>query len=281
MFITMEDIDRMIREDIPYLDLTSRVLGIREQRGSVTYFTREDCVASGVREVEQVFARLGVKLSWRVEPGERVRAGAGLIAGEGRAEDLHMAWKVGQNILDHCCGIATRTRAMVDAAAEVNPRLAILTTRKMFPGTKTLATGAIVDGGALPHRLGISETILIFHQHMEFSGGPEAVAARLEGIKGPCCEKKVIVEASSAEEAELFCRAGADGIQLDKLPLPELEDLTRDLKKRYPSVILLAAGGISEKNVKEYARLSLDGVVTSSLYHAKPVDIGVRMKSHG
>jgi len=166
LYLSTDEIDRLIKEDVPYIDLTSWTLGIREQHGNIKYFTREDAVVCGTEEVRQIFDRLHIDTDLFVASGQKVKAGDELITGNGRAEDLLMAWKVGQNILDHCSGIATNTRKIVDAVKCCNSNVSILTTRKGFPGTKGLAIKSIMAGGAMPHRLGTSETILIFKQHM-------------------------------------------------------------------------------------------------------------------
>ena len=80
----------------------------------------------------------------------------------GAAADLHVAWKVCLNTFDHLSAVATKTRMMVNAAHVENPRCEILTTRKSMPGAKDLLTSAIMAGGAFPHRLGLSETVLVF-----------------------------------------------------------------------------------------------------------------------
>ena len=73
-----------------------------------------------------------------------------------------MAWKVSLNLCDHLSGVATKTRAIVDAAHSANPACEVLTTRKSMPGVKDLLTKAVTCGGAFPHRLGASETVLVF-----------------------------------------------------------------------------------------------------------------------
>ncbi|MPN64172.1 hypothetical protein SDC9_211943 [bioreactor metagenome] len=100
----------------------------------------------------------------------------------------------------------------------------------------------------------------------------------MPSIKSECCEKKVIVEADSIEQAFQLCQAGADGIQFDKIPLNELQPACDEIKSEYPGVVLMAAGGINESNVCDYAKINIDGIVTTSLYHAKPIDIGVRIE---
>lgn len=277
-FISINEIDRLINEDVPYIDLTSWTLGIKEQVGQITYFTRDDAVVCGTEEVRAIFDRLHIEMDHMVPSGRQVIAGSELITGTGRAEDLHMAWKVGQNILDSCSGIATKTKKMVDIVKAANPNMAILTTRKGFPGTKALATKAIMAGGAMPHRLGLSETILIFKQHLNFIGGFDGLLNKLPEIKAECCEKKIIVEATTLDQAFNLCQAGVDGIQFDKMSVTELINAVNNLRAEFPDKVLLAAGGINETNIAEYAKTNVNGLVTTSLYSAKPIDVGVRIE---
>jgi molybdenum transport protein len=277
MFISTEEIDRLIKEDVPYIDLTSWSLGIGEQLGRIAYFTRDDCVVCGTEEAGMIFDRLNIKTEKFIPSGELAKPGDELLSGTGRGCDLHMAWKVGQNILEHCSGIATKTRKMVQIVKENNPNVAVLTTRKGFPGTKSLAIKAIMAGGATPHRLGLSETVLIFKQHIDYIGGLKALLAKMPELKIECCEKKILVEASAYEEAQLLCKAGVDGIQFDKVSAAALGEIVAKLRNEFPSAIFLAAGGVSEKNAAEYAKTNVNGIVTTSLYSATPIDIGVKM----
>jgi molybdenum transport protein len=278
MFITDDEIDSFIAEDVPYFDLTSHILGIGGEKGRIEYFTREDITVCGAEEVIRMFGKLGIEPEQFIPSGRQAKAGDTLLSGTGEGGQLHIVWKAGQNLLDQVSAIATRTRKMLDEGRKYNPALAILTTRKCFPGTKKLAIKAVLAGGALPHRLGLSETILIFKQHLNFIGGMEGLVQKLPGLKGECCEKKILVEAENYEDARRFCAAGADGIQFDKLPPASLQDAVSRLKGEFPAVILLAAGGVNEGNVGEYAKTGVDGIVTTSLYNVKPVDIGVRIK---
>ncbi|MCL1992864.1 MAG: ModD protein [Spirochaetes bacterium] len=277
MFISIEEIDRLIKEDVPYIDLTSWSLGIREAPGRIAYFTREECTVCGTEEVKMIFDRLNIKLEGFAASGQNAKAGDELISGTGRGCDINMAWKVGQNILDHCCGIATKTRKMVQAVKAHNEHIAILTTRKGFPGTKSLAIKSIMAGGAVPHRLGLSETVLIFKQHIDYIGGFDALLAKMPELKAECCEKKILVETSDYAEARALCQAGADGIQFEKLPAAALKENVAKLKGEFPKVVLLIAGGVNEKNAGDYAQTGVDGIVTTSLYNAPPIDIGVKI----
>ncbi|MCD8066312.1 MAG: hypothetical protein LUE15_03925 [Oscillospiraceae bacterium] len=100
---------------------------------------------------------------------------------------------------------------------------------------------------------------------------------RLPDMKRRCCEKKIIVECETLETAEALCAAGADGIQFDKLTAPEVRAAAEALTARFPDVILLAAGGINAKNAADYAAAKISGIVTTAVYTAPTVDIGVKI----
>lgn len=278
MYISDELIGRLIEEDVPYIDLTTWVLGIGGQEGVMEFFTREKAVLSGTEEVLKVFEKLKVEACSSLPSGAMIEPGQVFIAARGKAESLHMAWKVSQNIIDHCSGIATAAKKMVDEAKRANPRVVVITTRKGFPGVKTLSIKAAMMGGAFPHRLGLSETVLVFKQHLNFLGGLDGFIAILPEVQAKVCEKKIVVEAGSIEEGKKLCQAGVDGIQFDKLSVEVLQKGVKEIRKINPHVSLLAAGGVNIGNAYDYASTGVDALVTSSLYSAKPIDIGVRIK---
>ena len=112
-----------------------------------------------------------------------------------------------------------------------------------MPGAKDLLTSAIMAGGAFPHRLGLSETVLVFENHMEFMGGFDAFVEQLPSIKSKCIEKKLFVEAN-AEQARTLARVsagweGVDGVQLDKVPVEQLASLVAELREIDPRLTLI------------------------------------------
>lgn len=151
-----------------------------------------------------------------------------------------------------------------------------------MPGAKDLLTCAVMAGGAFPHRLGLSETVLVFEQHLSFFGGFNRFVEELPRIKARCVEKKLFVEAD-AQRAIALERAssdghGVDGIQLDKVPVSELAELVRRIRDIDPRVTIIAAGGINPQNAGAYAACGVDGLATTAPFTAKPVDMSVRMR---
>ena len=72
--------------------------------------------------------------------------------------------------------------------------------------------------------------------------------------------------------------AGVDGVQVDKLSVDELADLVKRLRAIDPRLTIVAAGGVNDKNVADYARTGVDGLATTAPYTAKPIDMSVRMR---
>lgn len=277
MRVSDSDLDRYLAEDVDGLDLTTFVLGIGQRQGTMRYHTREDAVLCGTEEAARIMERLGLEVQTMVPSGTRIAAGTEFLRASGAADALHAAWKVCLNLVDRCSGIATVTARIVEAARAVNPQVSVLTTRKIMPGTKPLATKAILAGGAFPHRLGLSETILIFEQHMAFYGGIDALIPDIPRIRASAVEKKIIVESSAADAVRL-AEAGVDGLQFDKIPPAELSDVVEQVRRVAPSVTLLAAGGITPDAAADYAACGVDGLVTSFPYQARPIDMGVTMQ---
>ena len=277
VFFTENDIDNFIKEDVPYFDLTSSLLDIDNIPGKISYFTRDTTVVCCVEEVERIMRRFGLEAKSNTSSGKLLDKDVLFLEAFGPSSYLHIIWKVTQNILEYSSGIATRTYEMVKAAREVNPDTVVVTTRKHFPGSKKLCIKGILAGGAMPHRLGISETILIFRQHMNFIGGIKLLLDRISDIKKRIPEKKITVEVETVEDAIMMAKAGVDIIQFDKLSPDDIGESIPLIKKYDNQIKVAAAGGINLTNIKEYVAAGSDIIVLSSSYFGKPSDIKVRL----
>ena len=178
----------------------------------------------------------------------------------------------------HCGGKGLNQS--VAAARAVDPWVTIAGTRKTIPGAKALSIAALVAGGGVPHRLGLSETILIFAEHRVFlaSSSPEAVVSM---ARRGAPEKKVVVEVGSVAEGLTWAVAGADVIQTEKFSPEMVADLTTKLRTAAPHAIVAAAGGIDATNAAAYVTAGARVIVTSAPFTAKPVDVAVRIEASG
>ena len=273
------EIERFLMEDCPYGDLTTALLDIGPRLGRISFTTRHETVACCTEEAVRLFEGLGCSADLLQPTGAVVGAGVVLLQARGPAGALHMGWKAALNLLEAAAGIATRTHNLVRDARSVSPNIEVVATRKIFSGTKAVATKAVYAGGGLPHRLGLSESVLVFAQHVAFLGGEEELWARLPQIKARAKEKKIGVEVTGEAGALRAARAGADIIQVDKLGPEELAGLVKAVKAVAPQAAVAAAGGINLDNVKAYAATGVDLLVTSAMYWGKPADIGATMEA--
>lgn len=275
-FIPDSYLEQLIHDDVPSIDLTTHVLGIGSCPGRIEYFSRDDAVLCGTEEAARIYTMLGCQVEDYLPSGTAITAGQAFFHAVGSASGLHMGWKCCLNIFEYYSALATKARRMVDAAHRGNPHCEVLTTRKTMPGTKLLDTKAVMVGGAFPHRLGLAETVLVFDHHLTFYGGLDKFIQDIPDIKAKMCEKKLFIEAS-ATDAPRLAAAGVDGVQLDKVPADELAVLVPQIRAINPHVTIIAAGGVNPQNAQAYAATGVDGLATTALHFANPLDMSVRM----
>ena len=273
MYFNEQEIDSWIGEDVPYYDLTSQLLDIGDNPAGISFMTRENTTICGTEEVKRVFEKLNIKTELITPSGTILPENTVFMEGYGPAESIHKAWKICVNILEYSSGIATRTSNLVKKARKNNPDIVVSVTRKIFPGTKKLSVKAALCGGAVPHRLGLSESILIFDEHIRLIGGLKNLPQKLIEIKKKTEEKKIEVEVHNLEDALFVAKLPIDFIQVDKFPPEELKGFIDKIKKINPDVKIAVAGGITIKNINDYAKIGIDLIVTSAPYFGKPADI--------
>ena len=272
------EIDRWLAEDVPFGDLTTHALGIGERPGRMVFAARDAMVVVASEEAARLLVRVGCTVGERRPSGCTTDAGAPLLMAEGPAAALLAGWKMAQTLMEYASGIATVARHLVEIARAVNPAVVVACTRKTFPGTKAISLKAILAAGAVPHRLGLSETVLVFPEHRAFLAG-ESQSSALARLKVACPERKIEVEVDSLDDAVSAARAGADVVQLEKLPPETVAAIVARLADTAPHAKVAAAGGVKPANAADYARAGAHILVTSAPYFAPPVDIKVSISA--
>jgi molybdenum transport protein len=208
-----------------------------------------------------------------VQSGQKVFKDVLMLRVQGRAEILHRVWKTAQVLVEWASGISTSTAAVVSAASPV----AVACTRKNVPGTKALSVKAVKAGGATMHRLGLSESLLLFHEHrLYLNESPSATVARFKRAEP---ERKLIVEVANLTEVLDWANAGAEVLQLEKFTPENVAVCRAELERAGLQSLLAVAGGIRADNAAEYVRAGADLLVTSAPYTAPPKDVQVTFLS--
>lgn len=278
------ELERLLEDDVPYGDLTTEALGIGEAPGIMRFEARDPMVLALVEDAAAMIEQTGCRVELWAKSGDVLVPRAPILTAHGEAAALLRSWKVAQTLIEVWSGVATAARAIVDAARAVSPDIGIACTRKNIPGTKRFAVAAVKAGGAAMHRLGLSETILVFPEHHEFLG-PVSLADVVRKLRRSAPEKRLVIEVKRMDMAIAAAMAGFDVIQAEKFSPAEIASLVAQLKTlshvQTRRSIVAAAGGINAENVAAYARAGADIVVTSSPYLAKPRDVQVRIAAAG
>lgn len=269
---TQATVDSLLAEDAPYGDLTTEALGIDSRTARLSMAMRNEATVCGVELAQALFLAAGARADLLVATGARVPAGECILLAEGSAGAIFRAWKVAQTLVEYLSGIATLTADMVAAARAVAPDVAVVTTRKTLPGAKAQMIAAIRAGGAFPHRLGLSETLLLFPEHAVFLPGAEEGIATLRR-RAP--EKKVVVEVKALDEVDAVLPAAPDVLQCEKMTPDEIRVVAALVAARAPGTKVAAAGGVNLGNAAAYAAAGAHVLVTSAPYWAKPADVKV------
>ena len=270
-------VDGLLAEDVPNGDLTTFSLGIGGMAGLMEFRARGDMVVAGIEIAAEMIKRAGAEVLLALPSGARAEAGALILTANGPARALHRSWKSAQTLTEILSGIATATRALVDAVEAEDPNVRVACTRKTVPGARQLSIAAIRAGGAVPHRLGLSETILVFAEHRIFlpDMSLKEIAARLR-YEAP--EKKLGIEVDAAAEALEAIAAGFDIIQLEKMTPADVAAVKEHARGH---TLLAAAGGVTPANAADYVRAGAGLIVSSWPYTARPADVAVTIKADG
>lgn len=271
------NLETLLTDDTPAGDATTFSLGIGARPGVIEFRARAAMTLCGSEEAARMGELRGLNVTSEVlASGTEVDANALILRLAGPAASLHAVWKTAQTLMEYLSGIASAASAIVTAARRANPDVVVACTRKHFPGAKAAAIKAILSGGATPHRLSLSETLLLFAEHRAFlTEAPDQTIAR---FRRHWPERRVVVEVGNEAEAALWMDSGADVIQLEKLPVDAVARMAARAATLPCPPCIAAAGGVNVGNAEAYARAGAQVLVTSAPYFALPRDVAVTLR---
>lgn len=262
------DVERVARlaleEDGPR-DLTSEVTLLTARPTRARIELRGPGVFAGAAYAAAVARHCGATTEWEVEEGARV---SDRVVGRLRGElpGLLRAERPLLNLLQRASGIATATRACVEALAGTGCR--VLHTRKTAPGLRLFDAAAVVKGGGLIHRLDLAHTVLIKDNHWRAlrGAGRSLMDALAEARRRGALECQVEVE--SPEQLEEACRAGADRLLLDNQPPERVRRWGDQARALRPGIAIEATGRVTLATVRAYGEAGADFVSLGALTHS-------------
>ncbi len=270
------DLQGWLEEDIGSGDITSNSL-MENQEGSASIYAKESCVLAGLDVCIDVFKELNCIVTCEFANGDRATIGEVIISVKGRIKDILAGERLALNLLGRLSGIATLTRALVDAVTLLNPNVQVAATRKTTPGLRGLEKAAVAAGGGHPHRQGLYDAILIKENHIAVVGSmAEAIKRAKASGNGP-----VEVEVEDREQAMEAADIGANTIMLDNFTPEEAAITAAAVRRIDPTVRLEISGGITPDNIAEYACVA-DMISLGWLTHSvRSIDFSMLMDVFG
>ncbi len=267
-------LQELIQEDAPYGDMTTMGLGLGDAPGRVVMAARQPMTVCGTEEAARLFELYGASATVIAPSGTHVLAGAELLSAHGRASTLLLVWKVAQTLMEYASSISSEVARIVTELRAAGHAQPLACTRKSFPGTRALSVKAVLQGGGVMHRMGLSETMLLFPEHRVFLDvSTDDMVGRLRKYQP---EKRLVVEVGSLEEALAMATSGADVLQLERFTPEAVRQCKMTLHTSRLHPTLAVAGGVNAANAVAYADAGADILVSSAPYHAPPRDVEVR-----
>ncbi len=194
--------------------------------------------------------------------GSQVEAGLmGTLRGSARV--LLSAERVALNLLQRTCGIATRTRHLVELTAGTGVK--VLDTRKTTPLWRAVEKYCVVAGGGFNHRFGLDDAVLIKENHIALAGGIKQAVENCRSFVPHL--HKIEVEVRNLEELDEALETGCEAILLDNM---SVEEATEAVARVAGRCLLEVSGGIDESNIRSYAETGVDFISVGALTHSTP-----------
>ena len=264
---------RMLEEDKSIMDVTSAFTPKRRVKAEIVF--KEAGYVSGIAELLILYRMLGVPCKPRKKEGEFVRKGEVALSLQGDSRSILEVERTSLNVLSRMSGITTLTRKYVEALKSVGSKAKVSATRKTTPLFRYFEKRAVCVGGGVPHRMNLSDMVLIKDNHLRVFGGVKKAleAARNEGRKIP-----IEIEVTTLKDALKAASCGADVVMLDNMSPKEASKVMKALneKKLRNKVCIEVSGGVNLDNIRDYGRLDVDLISVGGLtYSASSINLSL------
>ncbi|HEY5347016.1 MAG TPA: carboxylating nicotinate-nucleotide diphosphorylase [Rhizomicrobium sp.] len=263
---------RALEEDLGRAgDITSQLTIPAETKAVARLVARNPGTIAGLVAAQCAFVLVdpSLKFTTHQADGSTVAANTVLAVIEGPARAILAGERVALNFTGHLSGVATATRALVDAVAGTKARIAC--TRKTTPGLRLLEKYAVRCGGGFNHRFGLDDAVLIKDNHLAASGGIAPAIARVRAGLGHMA--KIELEVDTLAQLEEALALGVNTILLDNMPV---ETLRRAVALALGRAVLEASGNVTLSTVHAIAETGVDYISSGAITHSAPsLDVGL------
>lgn len=252
-------------------DITTNATIPPHLQASAVMAARKAGVISGLPLAEAAFRLVDPSLKFEtlVEEGAHVAAKTAVCRVTGNARAILTAERVALNYACRLSGIATMTAEFVALVAHTDAK--ICCTRKTTPGLRAFEKYAVRCGGAMNHRFGLDDALLIKDNHIAVAGGIREALRAAKAAAGHLV--KVEIEVDTLDQLRIVLDEGADFVLLDNMSVAQMREA---VKIAAGKVKFEASGGINKSTVKDIAETGVDLISSGALTHSAPIlDLGI------
>ena len=259
-----QELKKFLAEDLGKGDITSKLLERKQITAKI--ITRQDTIVSGASFAKQIFSLKKCKAKIIKKDGSLAKPNQTIIQIKGDATAILSCERTALNLLSRMCGIATKTNHLSKLIKKINRKSKLFATRKTAPGLRYFDKIAVETGGGNKHRMTLDDMIMFKDNHLAIE---KSIFSLIKKAKKS--GHKIEVEVESEKDAILVATLGVDIIMLDNFTPKQIKNTIinlDDLKLR-KKVKIEVSGGITEKNILQYAKTGVDmisvGEITNSV----------------
>jgi len=246
--------------------------------GKAVWIAKADGVVAGLTIAARVFQLLDPDINFIAiaQDGKSVKSGEIIAEINGSLATLLMGERVALNLVMRLSGITSATFEYVEAIADTKANL--VDTRKTIPGMRLLEKYAAFIGGAINHRYGLDDAVMLKDNHIAAVGGiTEAVRRVRANIPFTTL---IEVETESITQVKEAVKLNLDVIMLDNMPLEMMREAIALIREHSPNSKIEASGNITLNTIRAIAELGVDYISTSAMVtRSHWLDISMRIKT--
>ena len=241
---------------------------------SAKIIAKSDGVVAGVTYINALASLESFECVWNKKDGDSFVSGDVLATLSGDSHTLLKIERTLLNILLHASSIATLTRKYIEILEPFGVKL--LDTRKTRPLLRVFEKYATRVGGAINHRLGLDDSLMIKDTHLKtIKNLKDYILKARQQIP---FTSKIEIEAETFSIAKIAFEAGADIVMCDNMTPYQIQEVVKYRNENYKHILLEASGNISLETIESYAKTSVDAISSGALIHqANWIDISMKM----
>ncbi|MFM7408810.1 MAG: carboxylating nicotinate-nucleotide diphosphorylase [Cuspidothrix sp.] len=264
-------------EDIGRGDRTTQsLLSPNSTRGKARWIGKAPGIIAGLSVAARVFQLLNAEVNFVnvTDEGEKCEPGQLVAEINGSLDTLLMGERVALNLAMRLSGIATLTNLYVEKISDLPAQL--VDTRKTTPGLRILEKYATALGGAVNHRMGLDDAVMIKDNHIVAAGGIGEAISRIRcHIPYPLT---IEVETESLEQVREALKYKADIIMLDNMPVGMMSEAVLLIREEDSRVKIEASGNVTLETIRAVAETGVDYISTSApITQSRWLDLSMRM----